>query len=300
MANIQTVLKRRRMARIRFVAIAFLGALVLSTIGVSTFAWFTTNRSAKTTYSQIVARDPTILGTPTYYRYVRPASHQEGDPYYFAKITDNTFDIGAYRDKDLLGESSYRMLIQIPVLASFDRVVAFARSDRPTILEPRQEGDSSSWDWPSTFEESLAKANSLTNPLSAVIAFASYADSEINQTLQEVTTEEGHTYSCLSIPKKKAVKGFVDVDVSTAPVTLTYAPQGYLEIPSGENEVQLTLDGARNVWLMLEYNAEAGTSLSTDTIGNAPFEDGRSPSDGERLGYVAYYRDFTLSVKEGE
>ena len=193
MANIQTVLKRRRMARIRFVAIAFLGALVLSTIGVSTFAWFTTNRSAKTTYSQIVARDPTILGTPTYYRYVRPASFQEGDPYYFAKITDNTFDIGAYRDKDLLGESSYRMLIQIPVLASFDRVVAFARSDRPTILEPRQEGDSSSWGWPSTFEESLAKANSLTNPLSAVIAFASYADSEINQTLQEVTTEEGQT-----------------------------------------------------------------------------------------------------------
>ena len=131
MANIQTVLKRRRMARIRFVAIAFflnmctritLGALVLSTIGVSTFAWFTTNRSAKTTYSQIVARDPTILGTPTYYRYVRPVSTQEGDPYYFAKITDNTFDIGAYRDKDLLGESSYRMLIQIPVLASFDRV----------------------------------------------------------------------------------------------------------------------------------------------------------------------------------
>ena len=126
------------MARIRFVAIAFLGALVLSTIGVSTFAWFTTNRSAKTTYSQIVARDPTILGTPTYYRYVRPVSTQEDDPYYFAKITDNTFDIGAYRDKDLLGESSYRMLIQIPVLASFDRVVAFARSDRPTILEPRQ------------------------------------------------------------------------------------------------------------------------------------------------------------------
>ena len=300
MANIQTVLKRRRMARIRFVAIAFLGALVLSTIGVSTFAWFTTNRSAKTTYSQIVARDPTILGTPTYYRYVRPASAQEGDPYYFAKITDNTFDIGAYRDKDLLGESSYRMLIQIPVLASFDRVVAFARSDRPTILEPRQEGDSSSWGWPSTFEESSAKANSLTNPLSAVIAFASYADSEINQTLQEVTTEEGQTYSCLSIPKKKAVKGFVDVDVSTAPVTLTYAPQGYLEIPSGENEVQLTLDGARNVWLMLDYNAEAVTSLYTDNIGNALFEEGMLSSDGERLGYVAYYRDFTLSVKEGE
>lgn len=299
MANIQTVLKRRRMARIRFVAIAFLGALVLSTIGVSTFAWFTTNRSAKTTYSQIVARDPTILGTPTYYRYVRPASFQEGDPYYFAKITDNTFDIGAYRDKDLLGESSYRMLIQIPVLASFDRVVAFARSDRPTILEPRQEGDSS-WGWPSTFEESLAKANSLTNPLSAVIAFASYADSEINQTLQEVTTEEGQTYSCLSIPKKKAVKGFVEVDVSTAPVTLTYAPQGYLEIPSGENEVQLTLDGARNVWLMLDYNAEAVTSLYTDNIGNALFEEGMLSSDGERLGYVAYYRDFTLSVKEGE
>ena len=300
MANIQTVLKRRRMARIRFVAIAFLGALVLSTIGVSTFAWFTTNRSAKTTYSQIVARDPTILGTPTYYRYVRPASFQEGDPYYFAKITDNTFDIGAYRDKDLLGESSYRMLIQIPVLASFDRVVAFARSDRPTILEPRQAGDSSSWGWPSTFEESLAKANSLTNPLSAVIAFASYADSEINQTLQEVTTEEGQTYSCLSISKTKAVKGFVDVDVSTAPVTLTYAPQGYLEIPSGENEVQLTLDGARNVWLMLDYNAEAVTSLYTDNIGNALFEEGMLSSDGERLGYVAYYRDFTLSVKEGE
>ena len=300
MANIQTVLKRRRMARIRFVAIAFLGALVLSTIGVSTFAWFATTRSANTTYAQIVARDPTILGTPTYDRYVRPVSTQEDDPYYFAKITDNTLDIGAYRDKDLLGESSYRMLIQIPVLASFDRVVAFARSDRPTILELRQEGDSSSWGWPSTFEESLAKANSLTNPLSAVIAFASYADSEINQTLQEVTTEEGQTYSCLSIPKKKAVKGFVDVDVSTAPVTLTYAPQGYLEIPSGENEVQLTLDGARNVWLMLDYNAEAVTSLYTDNIGNALFEEGMLSSDGERLGYVAYYRDFTLSVKEGE
>ena len=51
---------------------------------------------------------------------------------------------------------------------------------------------------------------------------------------------------------------------------------------------------------MLDYNAEAVTSLYTDNIGNALFEEGMLSSDGERLGYVAYYRDFSLSVKEGE
>lgn len=181
-----------------------------------------------------------------------------GDTYKFSKASTNVYDLLPY-DREL-GDGKYQILIEI----TFEKtdvaftVNAFTAKD---IL-----GGEKSWkniDWSTS-----------PFPLSSIIQFTYFGSNADTSTNGYISVTKSSTTSDI---------GFVTMDG---------------DVPSFESNLPLgnETDGQKPIYIMLDYNEKAITSIYSYNIGNPKFEGDYEASSSSSSGGVSFKSDFTIAI----
>lgn len=180
-----------------------------------------------------------------------------GDTYKFSKASTSVYDLLPY-DREL-GDGKYQILIEITFKKTdvAFTVNAFTAKD---IL-----GDEKSWkniDWSTS-----------PFPLSSIIQFTYFG-----------TNADTSTNDYISVTKNKIKDtGFITMDGDTPSF------QGNLKLGEETN-------GQKPIYIMLDYNEKAITSIYSYNIGNPKFEGDYEANSSSSSGGVRFKSDFTIAI----
>ena len=180
-----------------------------------------------------------------------------GDTYKFSKASTNVYDLLPY-DREL-GDGKYQILIEITFKKTdvAFTVNAFTAKD---IL-----GGEKSWkniDWSTS-----------PFPLSSIIQFTYFGSNADTSTNDYISVTKNNTTDT----------GFITMDGDTPSF------QGNLKLGEETN-------GQKPIYIMLDYNEKAITSIYSYNIGNPKFEGDYEASSSSSSGGVSFKSDFTIAV----
>lgn len=180
-----------------------------------------------------------------------------GDTYKFSKASTNVYDLLPY-DREL-GDGKYQILIEI-TFKKTDVAFTVNAFTAKYIL-----GGEKSWkniDWSTS-----------PFPLSSIIQFT-YFGSNAD------TSESGY----ISVTKNNTTDtGFITMDGDT--------PSFNANLHLGDEA-----NGQKPIYIMLDYNEKAITSIYSYNIGNQKFEEDYEASSSSSSGGVSFKSDFTIAI----
>ena len=252
--------------RIRtFLSVSF-GVSMFASLGVSTYAWFSTNKTATTTYRSIVANDSNIVKSVAYYDIASVTTSDGVNTYTFTDLS-TTYSIGTYDPMGLNGSNEHQLLIVITLKNAMSNVSLTASADSDIL-----EGGN---DWGTVAKDSNGDAwhDTTKFPLSSIVEFHYCSPSIVSGAY--MVTGDGEESSFVSISDEKP----------------TYT-QNF--------NVATETTSTDKLYLMLDYNEAAIDSIYSYNIGNEIFSgalgSSTSTSGDSTSSDVEFHCDFTIRV----
>ena len=252
--------RSNRLKRIKIQAFltCFLSLSVLIAAGSATFAWFTTSKTATAKYMNIVTRDSSLVKDIKYYGI--KSIDTDNSSYTFTTNSSNVTSLLKY-DREL-GDGKYQILIEITFKEeAYGRTFDLVSEAKEDIL-----GGKNSWenvDWSKT-----------PFPLSSIIEMTYFdvANTSVSNEITVTKTSSTNTQSFIEINE---------------------------DIPTFTQN--LTLEGAattseKPIYVMLDYNQSAITSIYSYNIGNEIF-DGNYGDTSSGDSSVTFQSDFNITVR---
>lgn len=180
-----------------------------------------------------------------------------GDTYKFSKASTNVYDLLPY-DREL-GDGKYQILIEITFKKTDVAFTVNAFTAKDNL------GEEKSWkniDWSTS-----------PFPLSSIIQFTYFGSNADTSTNDYISVTKNNTTDT----------GFITMDGDTPSF------QGNLKLGKETN-------GQKPIYIMLDYNEKAITSIYSYNIGNPKFEGDYEASSSSSSGGVSFKSDFTIAV----
>ncbi len=230
--------KRLKSIKMKACLVCFLSLSTLFAAGTATFAWFTTNKTARGTYSNIVANDTSIIESVKYYAI--KTCDLTANTYTFSTESTNNYEMPKYDREFSNGEN--KLLIEVNFKDSATKFSLKGIAKNSLFKDKTWTGDNCGVDW---------STNDSGNkfPLSAIIQFNYFTSGTVDETNNRVTVTKtadtaDHTF-----------------------VTLTDSNPEYSQtITLADNQT-----GLSKVYIMLDYFQEAITEIYSANIGNEIF-----------------------------
>lgn len=247
--------KRLKRIRIQSFLTCFLSLSTLFAAGSATFAWFSTNKRATAKYMNIVARDSSIVKTANYYKI--KSRDVENRTYTFSKGYTNVYDLLQYNRE--LGDGIYQILVE----------VIFKKTDVPFKVNAfSKENLIADGTWKSGLW------NTTPFPLSSIIQFTYFGTNAVTNNDNTITVTKNQDPTDV---------GFVTMNGDTPTYTQEFA------LKDKED------NGEKPIYIMLDYNEKAITSIYSYNIGNPLFE-GDYGSDSSNNNGIKFKCDFTIAI----
>ncbi len=242
-------IRSKRLKRIKMQAFltCFLSLGTLAAAGSATFAWFTTNKTAKASYLNIVATDSAIVESVNYYKI--KSVDTTNNIYTFSTTTATATDIGLY--DSALGSEEHQILIKINFKSTTTASYTINAGANSDILNGGNSWSTIDWE------------NADSYPLSSIIKFNYFGTDATEGTDTIVVTK---------------TTGITDSSfITMSNDTPSFAQK--LSLGSGT--------APTSVYIMLDYNVEAITSIYSANIGVEKFETSES---------LSFSCDFSITV----
>ncbi len=251
--------KRLKSIKIKACLVCFLSLSTLFASGVATFAWFTTNKTARATYSNIVATDSSIINSVKYYKMTSYNSSTGACT--FSTESTNNYEMPKY-DRDF-SDGANKLLIEVELKDSSTQfsLKAIAKN---SLFEGNTWGNGVDW----TTNDSDNKF-----PLSAIIQFNYFRTATVSTENNTVT-----------VTKNSTTTDYVFVTLNNDAPTYT---QTITMINSGTSRNS-------KVYIMLDYHEEAITSIYSYNIGNSVFDGDYSGDSSDTSSSIIWGVDFSL------
>lgn len=251
---------RLKRIKIQSFLTCFVALSTLAAAGTATFAWFSTNKRATAKYMNIVATDSAIVQTANYYR----IKEVNGNTYKFSTDRKNVYDLLPYERE--LGNGAYQILIE----------VKFKKTDVPFTVNAF------------TAKDVLGGKNSWENinwkvspfPLSSIIQFTYFGTNADTSASGYISVTKNNTENA----------GFITKD--TGFITMNG------DVPSFQGNLKLgeEANGQNPIYIMLDYNEKAITSIYSYNIGNPQFDGDYSANNSSSSGGVSFKSDFSIAI----
>ncbi len=230
--------KRLKSIKMKACLVCFLSLSTLFAAGTATFAWFTTNKTARGTYSNIVANDTSIIESVKYYKIT--SCDLNNNTYTFSTDTTNNYEMPKY-DREF-SDGKNKLLIEVDFKDSATKFSLKGIAKNSLFVDNTWTGDNCGVDW--STNDSGHKF-----PLSAIIQFNYFTSGTVDETNNTVTVGKttkttDHTFVTLTDSNP----------TYSQTITLADAQTGYSK-----------------VYIMLDYFQEAITEIYSANIGNEIF-----------------------------
>lgn len=230
--------KRLKSIKMKACLVCFLSLSTLFAAGTATFAWFTTNKTAKGTYSNIVANDTSIIESVKYYKI--KTCDLTANTYTFSTDTTNNYEMPKY-DREF-SDGKNKLLIEVNFKDSATKFSLKGIAKNSLFVDKTWTGDNCGVDWSTNDSDHKF-------PLSAIIQFNYFTRGTVSETNNTVTVRKTTNTTDYTF------------------VTLTDSNPKYEQtITLADNQ-----SGYSKVYIMLDYFQEAITEIYSANIGNEIF-----------------------------
>lgn len=239
--------RSKRLKRIKLQAFlaCFLSLGTVAAAGSATFAWFSTNKTATASYTNIVAKDSSLVKSVKYY----PISSisDDGNSYTFSTSSSSASSINEYSRID--GNAMHQLLIEITLnddesyRSSFNVI---ATADEDVLNGQESWAGYKGWDTATTY------------PLSTIISFYYTETVTPGSNTITVTKDTSETSSDVT-------QHFIGISADTGNPKFTQT------LTLKENSTK-----EDKVYIMLDYYLDAIDSIYSFNIGNTKFSSNES------------------------
>lgn len=230
--------KRLKSIKMKACLVCFLSLSTLFAAGTATFAWFTTNKTARGTYSNIVANDTSIIESVKYYKI--KTCDLTANTYTFSTDTTNNYEMPKY-DREF-SDGKNKLLIEVNFKDSATKFSLKGIAKNSLFADETWTGDNCGVNWNKNDSDNKF-------PLSAIIQFNYFTEATVDETNKTVT-----------VTKTTDTTDYTFVTLENSNPTYSQT------IKLADNQT-----GYSKVYIMLDYFQEAITEIYSANIGNEIF-----------------------------